>query len=79
MREAVAAGIIRVGKEDTMTNIADVFTKLVPFSRKFSLSMGSLALDNLIGHNILTNCGDRLIPVSTITHSRITHSTITTK
>ena len=37
IREAVAAGIIRVGKEDTLTNIADVFTKLVPFSRKYQL------------------------------------------
>ena len=37
IREAVAAGIIRVGKEDTATNIADVFTKLVPFTRKYQL------------------------------------------
>ena len=37
IREAVAAGIIRVGKEDTTANIADVFTKLVPFSRKYQL------------------------------------------
>jgi hypothetical protein len=37
IREAVAAGIIRVGKEDTLTNIADVFTKLVPFTRKYKL------------------------------------------
>jgi hypothetical protein len=37
IREAVAAGIICVGKEDTTTNIADVFTKLVPFSRKYQL------------------------------------------
>ncbi len=37
IREAVAAGIIRVGKEDTLTNIADVFTKLVPFTRKYQL------------------------------------------
>ncbi len=35
--KAVAAGIIRVGKEDTLTNIADVFTKLVPFTRKYQL------------------------------------------
>ncbi len=35
--EAVAAGIILVGKEDTLTNIADVFTKLVPFTRKYQL------------------------------------------
>ena len=37
IREAVAAGIIRVGKEDTSTNIADIFTKLVPFTRKYQL------------------------------------------
>ena len=37
IRESVAAKMIRVGKEDTLTNIADVFTKLVPFSRKREL------------------------------------------
>ncbi len=37
IHKAVAAGIIRVGKEDTLTNIADVFTKLVPFTRKYQL------------------------------------------
>jgi hypothetical protein len=37
IREAVAAGIIHVGKEDTLTNIADVFTKLVSFTRKYQL------------------------------------------
>ena len=37
IREAVAAKIIRVGKEDTDTNIADVFTKLLPYSRKYKL------------------------------------------
>ena len=37
IREAVAAGIIRIGKEDTETNIADAFTKLMDFSRKFKL------------------------------------------
>jgi hypothetical protein len=37
IRESVAAKIIRVGKEDTLTNIADVFTKLVPFTRKREL------------------------------------------
>jgi hypothetical protein len=37
IRESVAAKIIRVGKEDTTTNIADVFTKLVPFTRKREL------------------------------------------
>ncbi len=37
IREAVAAGIICVGKEDMLTNIDDVFTKLVPFTRKYQL------------------------------------------
>ena len=37
IREAVAAGIIQIGKEDTETNIADAFTKLMDFSRKFKL------------------------------------------
>jgi hypothetical protein len=44
IREAVAAGIIRVGKEDTLTNIADVFTKHVPFTRKYQL-LSSFLLD----------------------------------
>jgi len=35
IREAVAAGIIRIGKKDTETNIADAFMKLMDFSRKF--------------------------------------------
>jgi hypothetical protein len=35
--EAVTARIICVGKEDTLTNIADVFTKFVPFTRKYQL------------------------------------------
>jgi hypothetical protein len=37
IRKAVAAGIIRVGKEGTLTNIADVFTKLVLYTRKYQL------------------------------------------
>ncbi len=37
IREAIAAEIICVGKEDILTNIADVFTKLVPFTRKYQL------------------------------------------
>ena len=35
--KSVAAKIICVGKEDTLTNIADEFTKLVPFTRKREL------------------------------------------
>ena len=37
VREAVAAGIIRVGKEDTETNLSDALTKLLPYSRKVKL------------------------------------------
>lgn len=42
IRESVAAGIIRVAKEDTETNIADAFTKLIPYSRKCHLLAGIL-------------------------------------
>ena len=42
VRESVAAGMLRVGKEDTETNIADVFTKLLPYSRKQQLLRGIL-------------------------------------
>ena len=37
VREAAAAGIVRVGKEDTETNIADLFTKMLPQSRRNNL------------------------------------------
>ena len=37
VREAVAAGIIRVGKEDGQTNLADAFTKMLPQNRRFDL------------------------------------------
>ena len=36
-REAVAAFIMRVAKEDTFTNITDAFTKLMSFSKKREL------------------------------------------
>ena len=42
-REAVAAGIMRVAKEDTLTNIADAFTKLLSYSRKMYLLGGLLS------------------------------------
>ena len=42
VREAAAAGILRVGKEDTKTNIADALTKLLPYSRKAELLDGVL-------------------------------------
>ncbi len=37
VREAVAAGILQVAKEDTATNLADPLTKLVPYSHKHNL------------------------------------------
>ena len=37
IRESAAAGILRVGKEDTETNISDCLTKLLPYSRKSQL------------------------------------------
>ena len=37
VREAVAAGIILVSKEDSVTNIADGFTKILPASRRKSI------------------------------------------
>ena len=36
-REAVAAGIVRVAKEDTTTNLADLFTKVLPKARRDEL------------------------------------------
>ena len=43
-REAVAAKIMRVAKEDTFTNIADALTKLMSYSRKYDL-MGKCQYD----------------------------------
>ena len=37
VREAVAAGIMRVGKESTETNLADLFTKCLPQARRNKL------------------------------------------
>ena len=37
VQEAVAAGIIRVGKEDGQANLADAFTKMLPQNRRFDL------------------------------------------
>mmetsp|Transcript_4867 Transcript_4867/g.7511 ORF Transcript_4867/g.7511 Transcript_4867/m.7511 type:complete len:173 (+) Transcript_4867:412-930(+) len=36
-REAVAAGIVRVAKEDTVTNLADIFTKVMSKLRRDEL------------------------------------------
>ena len=37
VRESAAAGILRVGKEDGETNLADAFTKILPLARRKSL------------------------------------------
>ena len=37
IREAVAAGIITIGKEDTKSNLADLFTKVLPQERRNQL------------------------------------------
>ena len=37
VREAVAAGIMRVAKEHTETNLADLFTKVLPNHRRNNL------------------------------------------
>ena len=37
VREAVTAGILRVGKEDSNTNLADPFTKTLPQKRRYEL------------------------------------------
>ena len=42
VREAVAAGILRVAKEDTETNLADVLTNHLAYSRKQALLGGLL-------------------------------------
>ena len=34
VRKAAASGILRIGKEDTDTNLADPLTKLMPYFRK---------------------------------------------
>ncbi len=42
IRESVAAGMLQIGKEDTEMNIADAFTKLLPYSQKYQLLCGIL-------------------------------------
>ena len=37
VREAVAAGAMEVIKEDTETNLADLFTKVLPWDRRKEL------------------------------------------
>ena len=41
VREAAAAGVLQVHKEDTATNLADLFTKVLPVDRRREL-MGSI-------------------------------------
>ena len=44
VREAAAAGILRVAKEDTETNLADALTKLLSYTRKAGL-LGQILYD----------------------------------
>ena len=37
VREVVAAGILQVGKEDTITNLADMLTKVMMSERRYEL------------------------------------------
>jgi hypothetical protein len=37
VREAAAAGVLRVGKEDTETNLADLLTKFLAWQRRHKL------------------------------------------
>lgn len=39
LREAAAAGILRVGKEDTDTNLADLLTKVLSAARRHELCL----------------------------------------
>jgi hypothetical protein len=41
VREAAAAGVLEVHKEDTQTNLADLFTKVLPADRRREL-LGSI-------------------------------------
>ena len=44
VREAAAAGILQVAKEDTNTNLADALTKLLPYSQN-QVKMGNILYD----------------------------------
>jgi hypothetical protein len=46
VREAAAAGILEVHIEDTATNLADLFTKVLPADRRREL-LGSVLLYNM--------------------------------
>ena len=50
-REAVASGICRIAKEDTETNLAAIFTKVLPVPRRERLmDMFTYWKDQLIGN-----------------------------
>ena len=52
VREAAASGILRVGTEDTSTNLADPLKKLMPYSRNNEL-LGQILYDyelSWVGH-----------------------------
>jgi Reverse transcriptase (RNA-dependent DNA polymerase) len=57
VREAVAAGIIRVAKEDSETNLADILTKRLSADRQKQLLSGILIHCNDSSHVIHSNDG----------------------
>ena len=50
VREAAAARILRVGKEDTESNIADLFTKILPQDRRNAL-VSQFTYSSAFGHS----------------------------
>ena len=49
VREAAAAGILRIGKEDTSTNLDDPLTKLMPYSQNNELLGNIFMITNYLG------------------------------
>ena len=49
LKEAAAASILRVGKEDTETNLADLFTKILPRERRNEL-VSQFTYSSAFGH-----------------------------
>jgi hypothetical protein len=64
IRESVAAGILRVAKENTLTNLADALTKLQTWTRKNSLMENLLWFrlnENVVRRSATTNVLGKLI------------------
>ena len=52
MHEAAAAGIIRVGKNDATTNLAELLTKLMPYSQNIDLLGHIFIINNFLGSRV---------------------------